>query len=393
MKDNFLKGKDVAVIAFAETKLERRSGKSVYDFACAVMSELLARTGLVPRDIDGLALTVPMTECGNPFWSNFCADYFGITPRWLQTTDIGGCSAIGNIARAAAAIQAGLCETVMLVSADAPSTFMNPRYGGYRGEFWEPTGLPGPPGMFGLLMNRYMAQYELKFEALGTLAATQRAGAILNPNAYEKNRTPITVEDYLNSRQVASPLRLLDSVMYCDGGNGVMVTTAERARKLGIKRPVFPVGYAEITNFNGAEMTPDITETGFSVVGPEALKKAGMTAADIRMFHPYDDFLIAEMLQLEQIGFCGRGEGSQFLLSTDVSYKGKLPMNTGGGQISAGQPGLAGGGLNLVEAVRQMMGEAGMRQVADPRNAMVTGIGVIPYGRNWGSSNVMILEA
>ena len=157
---------------------------------------------------------------------------------------------------------------------------------------------------------------------------------------------------------------------------------------MGVKRPVFPVAYSEITNFNGREMTPDITETGFSVVGPEALKKAGMSAADITMFHPYDDFLIAEMLQLEQIGFCGRGEGSQFLLDTDVSFKGKLPINTGGGQISAGQPGLAGGGLNLTEAVRQLMGEAGERQVSDAGNAMVTGIGVIPYARNWGSSSV-----
>ena len=393
MKDNFLKNKDIAIVAYAETPLERRSGKSAFDFACAVASELYEKTGLAPKDIDGLGLIGPLSEAGNPFWSNFATDYFGITPRWLQTTDIGGCSATGNVARAAAAIQAGMCETVMLVGADTPSTINRAHYGGYRGEFWEPTGLPGPPGMFGLLMNRYIAQYDLKFEALGKLAATQRAGAVLNPNAYEKNRTPITVEDYLKSRQVASPLRLLDSVMYCDGGNGLIVTTAERARKMGVKRPVFPVAYSEITNFNGREMTPDITETGFSVVGPEALKKAGMSAADIKMFHPYDDFLIAEMLQLEQIGFCGRGEGSRFLLDTDVSFKGRLPINTGGGQISAGQPGLAGGGLNLTEAVRQLMGEAGERQVAGANNAMVTGIGVIPYARNWGSSSVLILEA
>ena len=111
------------------------------------------------------------------------------------------------------------------------------------------------------------------------------------------------------------------------------------------------------------------------------------------MFHPYDDFLIAEMLQLEQIGFCGRGEGSRFLLDTDVSFKGTLPINTGGGQLSAGQPGLAGGGLNLVEGIRQMFGEAGQRQVKNTGNAMVTGIGVIPYGRNWGTSSVLILEA
>ena len=175
MKDNFLKNKDIAIVAYAETPLERRSGKSAFDFACAVATELYEKTGLAPKDIDGLALIGPLSEAGNPFWSNFAADYFGITPRWLQTTDIGGCSATGNVARAAAAIQAGMCETVMLVGADTPSTINRAHYGGYRGEFWEPTGLPGPPGMFGLLMNRYIAQYDLKFEALGKLAATQRA--------------------------------------------------------------------------------------------------------------------------------------------------------------------------------------------------------------------------
>jgi acetyl-CoA acetyltransferase len=110
------------------------------------------------------------------------------------------------------------------------------------------------------------------------------------------------------------------------------------------------------------------------------------------MFHPYDDFLIAELMQLEQFGFCGRGEGSAFLLATDISPAGRLPINTGGGQISAGQPGLAGGGLNLIEAVRQLFGEAGSRQVAQARNALVTGIGVIGYGRNWGNSNAMVLH-
>lgn len=110
------------------------------------------------------------------------------------------------------------------------------------------------------------------------------------------------------------------------------------------------------------------------------------------MFQPYDDFTVAVLMQLEQIGFCERGDGSRFVLENDLSYRGVLPLNTGGGQISCGQPGLASGGLNLVEAVRQMFEEAGERQVDDPRNAMITGIGVIPYARNWSVSNVLILE-
>ena len=117
-----------------------------------------------------------------------------------------------------------------------------------------------------------------------------------------------------------------------------------------------------------------------------------MTPKDIRMIMPYDDFLIALIITLEDIGFCAKGQGCEFVMNTDLSHKGTLPLNTSGGQISAGQPGLAGGGLNLVEGVRQMFGEAGARQVSDPRNCMVTGIGVIPYGRNWGVSGVLILE-
>jgi acetyl-CoA acetyltransferase len=184
---------------------------------------------------------------------------------------------------------------------------------------------------------------------------------------------------------------LLDSVMYCDGGAAIVVTSAERATKLGAKA-VYPVSYAEIANFNGDDPAPDITETGFSVVGPEALAKAEMTARDIQQFHPYDDFTIAVLMQLEQIGFCNRGDGSRFVLETDLTYKGTLPLNTSGGQLSAGQPGLAGGMVNFIEAIRQLRGEATGRQVPNRRNAMVTGIGVVPFIRNWGTSAVMILE-
>jgi acetyl-CoA acetyltransferase len=308
-------------------------------------------------------------------------------------TDVGGCSPVGNIARAAAAIAADQCEMAMCIAADASSGGVaGRRLGGFREEFMDPAGFQGPPVAFGVLSHAYDRKYGLDLKAMGKLAVVQRTGAVGNGLATESLRKPITVEDYLNARMVSTPLRLLDSVMPCDGGNAILITTTERARKMGVKKMAHPVSYAEIVNFNIREQLPDITETGFSVVGPLALEKAGMSTDDIDMFHPYDDFLIAEMLQLEQIGFCGRGEGSEFLLSTDLSPTGKLPINTGGGQISAGQPDLAGGQLNLVEAIRQLFGEAEGRQVPDPKTAMVTGIGVIPYVRNWGNSNVLILE-
>ena len=389
---NSLKDRDIAIVAYAETKIERRSGRSTYDIAAEATAKVLDYAGLGTKDIDGMATLLPESEAGNNFWSNYLGDHLGLTTTWTQTSDLGGASAVANVARAASAIQSGYCEMVLSVCAGAPTTRRVDDQRSYRTEFRNPTGIQGPPGAFGLLMHRYMHKYELKFEALGKLAVAQRNGAVVNENAVEGLRKPITVEDYLNARMVSTPLRLLDSVMPCDGGNAILITTTERAKKMGVKKMAHPVSYAEIVNFNIREQMPDITETGFSVVGPLALEKAAMSTDDIDMFHPYDDFLIAEMLQLEQIGFCGRGEGSEFLLSTDLSPTGKLPINTGGGQISAGQPGLAGGQLNLVEAIRQLFGEADGRQVPDPKTAMVTGIGVIPYVRNWGNSNVLILE-
>lgn len=392
MAKNYLVNRDIAIVAYSETKIERRSGKTTFEFAADAMEQIFSRTGLKQSDIDGFATNVAHSESANQYATAYMCDALGLTPRYMDVSDHGGGSALAGISRAAMAIQSGMCETVLVLGADAPTSQWNGKNLGYRPEFWDPTGIQGPPGAFGLLMHRYMEQYDLQFEALGKLAVAQREGALLNENALPSLRKPITIDDYLNSRVVSSPLRLLDSVMFADGGNGVLMMSTERARALEYEKIVHPIAYSEMINFNGRQAQPDITETGFSVVGPDVLEKAGMSASDIAMFHPYDDFLIAVMLQLEQIGFCGRGEGSDFLLETDVTWRGALPINTGGGQISSGQIGLASGMTNLVEAVRQMFGEAGERQVSNASNAMVTGIGIIPYGSNWYVSTGMILE-
>jgi acetyl-CoA acetyltransferase len=384
--------KDVAIVGYGETPIVLRGGRSSYDLATEVLEQVLNQTGIDKSEIDGIAVSETMSETSNPFWAVFLAEHLGLQTNWCQINGLGGASTIAGIMRAAAAIRDGQARTVFVVASDAQSSYPPTEQGGQRWEFQYPMGLRGPTGVFGLLMQRYAQQYGLKHEALAKLAVTQRNHALLNPNATVKLRTPLTEQEYLDSKFVSTPLRVLDSVMVCDGANGVLVTSAENARRLGLTRAVYPIGYGEVTNFKVAEPTADITESGFTVAGPRALAQAGLTPADIRMFQPYDDFLIAILLQLEQIGFCERGRGSDFILETDLSFKGRLPLNTGGGQISAGQAGLAGGGTNLVEAVRQLFGEAGERQVGDPRNAMVTGIGVIPYGKNWSVSNVLILE-
>ena len=357
------------------------------------MAAALYDAGIEKAEIDGFVVTNCMSEAGNPFWSNIVADYLGLELDWCQCMDVGGASFVAGVARAALAIRGGACNTVLVLAADAQSTGNHMRYGAYRTEWQDPVGLMGPPGAFGLLTSRYMQQFELDFDALAKIAVVQRNHALLNELACERLRVPLTREDYLNSRMISDPIRLLDCVMVCDGASAVIVTSGERARSLALHRQCRIAGYGEKVNFQIADPCPDITQTGHSAAGRKALAQAGLSAADIRMFHPYDDFLIAVLIQFEQIGFCGPGEGSHFVLNHDLSYMGDLPLNTGGGQISAGQAGLAGGGHNFVEATRQLFGVAGKRQVRNPTNAMVTGIGTIPYAKNWSTSAVMILDA
>ena len=389
---HWLRDRSIAIVGAAQTKLVRQSGKTAFELGAEALTDLIDGTGVERDRIDGLASTLANSEATNPFWTSMLCETLGLSVKWAQATDIGGCSVVGNIARAAAAIHSGMCNTVVCLAADAPSTRFATYQSGYRAEYCDPFGY-GLPVSFGLLTSAYAARHGLPEKGMARLAAAQRAGALLNDYACEVLRKPLSEADYLSSRMIAEPLRLLDCVMRCDGANAFLVMSTEQARAQGFSRLVHPVGYAERVNFDARGAIDDITVTGFSEVGPAALAQAGMKPADVQSFHPYDDFFIALILQLEQIGFCEIGEAENFVLNTDVGLQGTFPINTGGGQISAGQPGLAGGGVNLAEAVAQLSGRAGPRQLKHADNALVTGIGVIQYARNWGCSSALVLEA
>ena len=193
----------------------------------------------------------------------------------------------------------------------------------------------------------------------------------------------------MNARMTAAPIRLLDCVMPADGAAGLIMTSRKRAKQKGLAKTVIPIGYGERTNYGGAVNIVDPTLSGHQAAGKKAFAQAGITVKEVASFHPYDDFIIAILLQYENFGFCSQGQGCDFIREHDLSYMGELPLNTGGGQISAGQA--ACSSQNLVEAVRQLMGEGGARQIKNTKNALVTGIGWIPYGRNWGTSAALVL--
>lgn len=384
-----MKRKDIAIAAYYETSFSRKPDRDVYDYATEAATGALKKAGLGKRDIDGLVVTMALSGASEPMWSARINEALGLETRWLQTMDTGGTSVITGIARAASAIREGRAEAVLLVAADAPMTASNERYMGYRTNFEFPFGPMGPPGLFGFLQKRYEHQYPITVEQLAKVAITQRRHAQLNPNALLRDE--MTVETYRNSRMISDPIRLLDCVMRCNGGEALVITKADRARKLA-SIPVYVTGLGEVHNYRASEPLADVTDVGMGAAGRQALKEAGLSISDIQTFQPYDDFIIAVVLQLESLGFCGPGEGGKFVERTDLSFAGTLPLNTGGGQISAGQPGLAGGAVNVVEAVRQLQREAGERQVKRCENALVTGIGTVAYLRSWHSSAVMVLE-
>ncbi|QNA86544.1 thiolase family protein [Sphingomonas sp. So64.6b] len=382
---------DNAIIGYAETKIVPRSEVDIWELAAEILDDIIGQTGIANDEIDGLILSSSSTGAGNNFWSQTMADQLGLELNFCQTVDIGGSSPLGAVARACAAIDAGLAATVLCLFADTAVAENNGRPRSYGAEWTTPFGYLGAPAAFGMLSRYYDDRFGLDPHALGKLAVAQREHALRNDNACEKLRTPITVDDYVNSRMINDPIRLLDCVMPCDGASGVLVTGRKAAEKRGLTRCVVPVGYGERTNVGARSSIVDPTLTGHRVAGERAFAQAGLTPADIGSFHPYDDFIIAIMMQLEMLDFCPHGQGAAFIHETDFQFSGDLPLNTGGGQISAGQCGLAGGGTNLVEAVRQLFGDGGPRQVRNSASALVTGIGGIPYGRNWNTSTVLIL--
>lgn len=380
------------ICGYAETPIVLRSGRSAYALAADVLDEIVRRYPIAPADIDGLAVTAALSEGDNPFHCAYAADVLGLELDWLQTGNVGGCSMMGAVAAAASALRDGRCKVALVIGADAPSTRYASHYRAYRDEFVAPTGAARPPAAFGLIHNAYLQRHGDPVEALGKIVVTQRAHALRNALGCDKLRKPLTLDDYRASRMVSDPLRLLDSVMFCDGANAVLMMQQDTARAMGFGSQARLAGYAERSNHRVREEAPDLLDSGFSSAGPRAMAQAGVQPGGIDMLQLYDDFTIALLLQLEHMGFCERGEGARFVLAHDIGIAGDLPLNTGGGQLSAGQPGLASGGLSLVEAVRQLFGEAGDRQVGRARNALVTGIGGIAYGRGWTMSSALVLE-
>lgn len=332
-----------------------------------VIRQALDDAGLTLADVDGVAHA----------WSSLdLAEFLGISPVFTEATYTGGSGYELYVEKAAAAIAAGLAETIVVVYGATPRGDRRRGTGGWveqpgpRDEWEVPYGL-GLMGSYALAASRHMAQYGTTSEQLAAIAVNTRKWAALNPNA--KLRDPLTVDDVLASPQICTPLHLLDCCLVTDGAGAVVVTSAERARDLA-KPPVYVLGAASCHTHNMIHAMPDLTVTPGSVSGPRAMAAAGVSVDEVDLLMGYDSFTITALLHLEDLGFCKKGEAGEFVADGGTAPGGSLPMNTNGGGLSYTHPGMYGIFL-LTEAVRQLRGESGERQLDGADVAIAHGSG------------------
>jgi acetyl-CoA acetyltransferase len=345
----------------------------------------LKQTGLHKKDIQGFSITTQASSDYSPH----VAEQLGLEVDWVLNGDYGGAGGVMSVRRAADAIEAGHVDVIVLVGGNSfdRSTPQQRLLEYQRANYVDVYGYGGPNTLMALIQRLHMAQYGTTLEQIGKIAMAQRENALNNPQALF--REPMSFQDYLNSRMISDPIRLFDCVMPCSGAECVILASEEKAKKITDKL-VYLVTDAERSHFQVANMLPDKTTFGMRVVGERIFSE--VKREDIDLFEIYDDYPIAVMIQIEDFGYCKKGEGGKFVEAHDLTYKGDFPVNTGGGELSVGQAGLAGGFLHIVEALRQLRGEADGHQVKKAERALVTGIGWLNYGRNLGTTAALVLE-
>ncbi len=358
-----------AIVGAAESDLGQvGEGFNVIDLMAQGIARALDDAGLDLRDVDGLFCA--STQARTSGLS--LAEYLGISPAYIDTTILGGSSFEFHVAHALAAIQLGLCQ-VAVIAYGSTQRSVGRRQASVRevNPYETPFRPFLPPTAYAMAASRHMHQFGTTREQLAEVAVAARQWALLNPAAWEKK--PLTVADVLGARMISYPFTVRDICLVTDGGGAIVMTSPERARSLK-KSPVYVLGVGSaITHANISSM-PDLTVTGALESGRQAYAMAGMKAADIDVLELYDAFTLNTVLFLEDLGFCKKGEGGPFISGGRISPGGELPVNTNGGGLSYCHPGMYGLFL-LIEAVRQLRGECGARQVPGAETAIAHGNG------------------
>jgi acetyl-CoA acetyltransferase len=369
-------GEGCAIVGIGETALGSQPGRTALDLQAEAVRTALADAGLGPGDVDGLFNLGPYSRPAQMFAMTL-AEYLGLSPSVQASIDAGGTmSPVMMVANAIWAIRSGLCAVAVCTFGEAAATGRVKAGRGWTStadtvEFEEPYGIVGAVVPYALLASRHMAEFGTTEGTLFEVAASARRHAALTPNAVR--RTPFTIDEYRASRMIATPLRLFDCSTMVDGGGALVITSADRARDLR-HDPVSVLGVAaQMTHRNAGEF-PGFDELGIGAVGRRALGMAGVEIGDVDVAEIHDAFTISTVVYLEELGFCARGETGAHAAGGHLDHGARCPVNTHGGLLSQGH---VAGMLHFTEAVKQLRGKEGERQVPGAEVAMVAGGGGI----------------
>jgi acetyl-CoA acetyltransferase len=378
----------VRIVGAGQTVYAKRSPDTVQKLLYDAGSAALRDAGLPWSRVDGLAVTSFMLPPDNVAT---VAEHLGVEARFLFQGHYGGASGVIGMAHAARAIRDGTCDAIVVAAADAFDVSSHnetlDRFNGSVREFMSPQGFGGANGMFALHTRLYMERHGVTREDFGRFCIALRDNALRNPNALFK--APLTMSDYLNAKPIADPLRLYDCVMPCVGADAIVLVSERVARELG--GPSLHILASEELHNHPAN---DIYATpgGWAGLAERLYRRAGCGPADLHFAQLYDDYPVMCFVQMEGLGLCAPGTAHRFVRDTDITTRGTFPINTGGGQLSAGQAGAAGGTIGVYEGVTQLLGRAGHRQVQCKRG-LVAGYGMIAYGRGLSSSAAILERA
>jgi len=380
---------DVAVCAPVSVKYRRYSVNSAHWWVGRALHALTQRAGLRPADLDGLSVSsftlAPDTAVG-------LTQHLGLSPRWLDHVPMGGASGGIALRRAARAVQAGDADFVACVAADTNhvDSFRKTlsSFSRFAQDAVYPYGSGGPNASFALITRHYMNSTGASRQDFGRICVAQRANAQRYRGALM--RKPLTLDDYMGARAISDPIHLFDCVMPCAGAEAFLVCREDDARGLGLP---FARVLSAIERHNAYQDDPIQYRGGWAMDRDDLWGMAGIVPDAVDFLQTYDDYPVIVMMQIEDLGFCAKGEAPAFVRAHSLTTDGDFPHNTSGGQLSVGQAGAGGGYLGLVEAVRQLTDEAGETAVPDARIGLVSGFGMINYDRGLASSAVLLARA
>jgi acetyl-CoA acetyltransferase len=376
----------VAIVAPYSHPYARYSVETAHWWIAKALRGALDAAKVKPVEVDGFCVSsftlFPDTAVG-------LTQHLGLSPRWLDHIPMGGASGVVALRRAARAVQAGDADIIACVAGDTNhiDSFRNmlSSFSRFAADASYPYGYGGPNANFALLTDRYMQEYGATRADFGKICVAQRDNALKNPNALMKK--PLSLDQYLEARPIADPVALFDCVMPCAGSEAFLVMSIDEATRRDLP---FATLDGAIERHNAHPEDPIQLRGGWTVDIDELYQMAGCAPENIDLLQTYDDYPVISMMQMEDLGFCAKGDGPDFVRRHDLTIAGSFPHNTSGGQLSAGQAGAAGGYIGLVEAIRQVTGTAAGTQVPTAARAMVAGFGMINYDRGVCSSAAIL---